>query len=223
MKLCHVDFQFPFQLDFDKVNVLVVENPKYFAKYCLELLCSIQQDSGNFCLFDGEKTVKLSKVSMFVTDVLTLEVENKKVTTKMITDIKNIAESLFFQDVANIQTAIAQLMKKINCESLCQIDYDQDSDISNVFKAFNVKLYQDGDSLLEKLTTFLKVSSRYLGTSVLFFANLKCYLSSDELLALYHEAQLENINLFLLEHTQKDKLFNEKITIIDNDLCEIIV
>lgn len=39
----------------------------------------------------------------------------------------------------------------------------------------------------------------------------------------YHEMALNEISVFLLENTLKTKLEGEKITIIDRDLCEIVV
>ena len=52
--------------------------------------------------------------------------------------------------------------------------------------------------------------------------NLKTVLSAEELTALYHEAALDEVCLFLLENTQREKLPAEVVTIIDRDLCEIL-
>lgn len=57
---------------------------------------------------------------------------------------------------------------------------------------------------------------------MLLFYESKKVLSAEELTALYHEAALDDVCLFLLENTQREKLPAEVVTIIDRDLCEIL-
>lgn len=51
----------------------------------------------------------------------------------------------------------------------------------------------------------------------------KKLLNEKDLKSLYYEAQLEDVCLFLLENTLKNKTDEEFVTLIDKDLCEIIV
>ncbi len=96
-------------------------------------------------------------------------------------------------------------------------------DVTALLKAFNVRIFQEENTLLERLVAYIKLGTRYLGIRQYFFVNLKCFLSGTELILFYKEAALEHVGLFLLENTVREKIDGEKIVIVDKDLCEIVV
>jgi CRISPR type II-A-associated protein Csn2 len=126
-------------------------------------------------------------------------------------------------ELSEFRALWADIFSKLNAESDCQIDYDGGEDLSALFKAFGVKITEDDDSLLGKLVTYINIFSSLIKVKNFFFVNLKCFLDEDELAKLYYEAQLNEVNLFLLENLEKSHLENERIVVIDKDLCEIIV
>lgn len=79
------------------------------------------------------------------------------------------------------------------------------------------------ESLLESIVSFIHFNARILGIKCFAFFNLKNFLNEKDLKSLYYEAQLEDVCLFLLENTLKNKTDEEFVTLIDKDLCEIIV
>ncbi len=221
MTLSHIDFQTVFNLD--DINVLVVEDPKTFTKYCKEVISSIEEDGGDFCLFENEKLLKMGKRCVIFSDLLCFEMESKKITNKLLVDLKNLAETEYATQWYKLKAEIYQFLSNLNSSSLYPLEYDEENDISALLKVFNVRLLEEENSLLEKLVSYIKVSTRYLGITEYFFVNLKCFLSAEEVLLLYKEAALESAGVFLLENTLRDKLEGEKILIIDKDLCEIVV
>ncbi len=221
MTLSHIDFQTVF--DLDDINVLVVECAKTFTKYCKEISSSIQEEGGNFCLFDRGKSLKMGKYCILVSDVLSLEMESKKITNKLFIDLKNLVEMEYAVQWYKLKTEIYQFLSNLNSNSLYPLEYDEENDISALLKAFNVRLLEEEDSLLERLVSYVKIGARYLGIKQYFFVNLKCFLSDEDLLLLYKEIMLENVGIFLLENTLREKLEGEKILVIDKDLCEILV
>lgn len=68
-----------------------------------------------------------------------------------------------------------------------------------------------------------KLNTFYLKKRCVFLVNLKTVLTEAAVKMFYHEMALNEISVFLLENTLKTKLEGEKITIIDRDLCEIVV
>ncbi len=223
MKLSHYDFQNSFSLSSEHVNVLVIEEPSTFYKYLEELSAGVNLDEGNFCLSDKDKILKMGKYCAFVSDIFSLETESKKITNKLFADLKTLAETEYGELWYKLQTDIYSLFQKLNGESLCRLEFDEGNDATALFKAYNVRIFKDDSSLLERLTTFIRTGARYLGIKIFFFVNLKCFLSDGHLNLFYREAMLENVSLFLLENTLKDKKEQEKILVLDKDLCEIIV
>lgn len=115
----------------------------------------------------------------------------------------------------------ANLLSKLNAESDCPISYDEEAGLTALFKSFDVKIEQES-GLLEKLILFVRLQTTFFKTKCFFFANLKTVLTEDALTSFYHEMQLNEVCIFLLENTQKPKSPSEIVTIIDRDLCEII-
>jgi CRISPR type II-A-associated protein Csn2 len=223
MTLSHYDFETIFQLNSFLVNVLIVEREDYFFKYCAELNNQISGGDGNFCLYDGDNKLSLAKNSIIFTDLFNISVNDKKVTTRLLAYLTDLANNKFILEIAELHTVWADIFSKMNAESDCRLDYDGGEDLSALFKAFGVKIADDDDSLLDRLVSYINVSSSLLKIKNFFFVNLKSFLNLDELKKLYHEAQLNEVNLFLLESAEREVLEQEKIVIIDKDLCEIVV
>ena len=55
------------------------------------------------------------------------------------------------------------------------------------------------------------------------FVNLKSVINNDELLQIYKHCKLEKVGLLLIESSERSRLKNEKMVIITEDLCEILV
>lgn len=221
MKLAHYDFENVFEITPDKVNVLIVEPEDYFFNYCRELLGQTEGEEGNFCLSDGDVILRLEKSSVFVWDYMSLQYNDKRITTKLYSSLQEIAENNFLKEYQNICVMFADFFSKLNSESDCPINYDEEGGMTALFKAFNVHIEED-NGLLEKLISYVRLNVAFFKTKCFFFANLKTVLTEKALLAFYHEMQLNDVCIFLIENIQKPKLSCEVITVIDRDLCEIL-
>lgn len=91
----------------------------------------------------------------------------------------------------------------------------------DLFKALGVRIAEE-ETFLQNILLYLRTACLFFKTKCFFFMNLKTVLTESELLALYHEVELNEICIFLLENSQKSKQRGEIVTIIDRDLCEII-
>ena len=85
---------------------------------------------------------------------------------------------------------------------------------------YSVKI-EAPDIFLIRMIEFIKVMTCLCGISLFCFYNLKSYLSEDELLLFYKEADYNKVSLLLIESFESKQLDVEHITIIDKDLCVI--
>jgi CRISPR type II-A-associated protein Csn2 len=223
MTLSHYDFETIFELNSQMVNILIVEREDYFYKYCAELNNQINGEDGNFCLFNGDNKLSLAKTSVIFTDFFNINLNDKKVTTKLFTYLTDVVNNKFVVEMMELHTLWANIFDKLNAESDCRLDYDGGEDLSSLFKVFGVKIADDNDGLLNRLVSYINVVSSLMKIKNFFFVDLKSFLCGDDLKKLYHEARLNEVNLFLLESREREALKDEKIIIIDKDLCEIVV
>lgn len=90
-----------------------------------------------------------------------------------------------------------------------------------LFKLYNVKLEEDYDSLIEKLTEYLKVLVLLRSIKLVVFVNLKDYLNEEQVKELYKITFYYKINLLLIESSQKKRIEGECYHILDEQDCLI--
>ena len=222
MNLVHCEIEQVFLLQPGIVNVLVVESERDFFRYCREFYGQTEGLSGNFCLSEGEKILNISKCCTMMTDFFDLPVQEKRFASRLYQQLQTIAEERCLSEYAQVCEAVHRFFARLNAESDCAIDYEAEQTWSGLFKAFGVKL-AEGTDFPERLSACLRAHSMLLKTRCCGFVNLKTILSEEELLRLYHESELQEMSLFLFENTLRPALEGEKITLIDRDLCEIVV
>lgn len=223
MKLSHVNFEMPFDMNSQSVNVLVVEDEKDYYDYCYELYRQSQGESGNFVLSNGINLLPILKSAAVVHNYFEFGINDKRFISKLYQRLQEIAEERFLTEVMDIQSAIGRLFQKLDSESDFPLDHDLDVATTNLFKLYGIKLSEDTQSLLARVLDFVRVAVLLAGAKCIFFVGIKNYLTTEELLQLYHETRLLDIPVFLIENTLREKLAGENIRIIDRDKCEIIV
>ena len=221
MKQAHFDFENTFEIEAGRINVLVVESEEKFFGYCAELFGQIGGAPGNFCLSDREETLSLAEHAALIYDYFDLRVNERKLQSKLYRDLQAVAERNFLREYRQICMLLSDFLAKLNAESECPIDYDEDSGLEELFRSLGVCIRQE-EGLPERLISYVRIYAAYFRTRCFFFVNLKTVLTGKQLLEFYHEAALMDVGIFLLENMQKPKLEGEIVTIIDRDLCEIV-
>lgn len=221
MKLAHFDFENTFEIEAGRINVLVVESEEKFFGYCAELFGQIGGASGNFCLSDREEMLSLSQRGAVIYDYFDLRFNERKFQSKLYRELQAVAEQNFLREYQQLREVLSDFLAKLNAESECPIDYNEDSGMTELFKSFGVCIQQE-ETLLDNLLLYMRVCEAFFGIKCFFLFNLKTVLTERQLLDFYHETELMDVGIFLLENVQKPKLKGEIVTIIDRDLCEIV-
>ena len=99
---------------------------------------------------------------------------------------------------------------------------NQEGNVTDLFKQLDVKFETNPENLLEKLIDYICVISEVFGKKVFVLVNMKSYFTKDELNMLYKKMFYEKIYLLLIEnHDNNDIIEEERVTIIDKDMCVI--
>ena len=223
MILSHFDLEKPIELNSSVVNVLVVENETKFFDFCKEFAEQSKGGDGGFVLSDGDARLSIAKDVKFVYDFFEVNLNDKRAQNGLICCLEQIAESSLAAEYADLTETVFSFFEKLNGETDFSIEYNSDGSLPSLLKAYGVRWQEEHGSLLETLVSLIHFNARILKTKCFVFANLKCFLSENDLRNLYYEAGLEDVCLFLLESSLKAKLDGEFVTVIDGDLCEIVV
>ena len=222
MTLAHSDLTTVFNITPGCVNVLVVEPEDMFFCYAGQLVSQAENGVGEFCLAEGDKILNFAKQAVVISDYFGLRQNDKKFLTKLYQRLADTAEAEMPHEADEVKSCIFGFLDKLNARSDCALQYDCDAPLLSVFKAFGVTLARD-NSLLDDILAYMKAALILLNVRCFFFIGLKTVLTSSQIELFYREAELLQINVFLVENVMKEKLQRECVLVIDRALCEIIV
>lgn len=224
MKLVHPVFNRHFIFNEDYFNVIVIENPDYFTKLVTDLNSQIEGYEGKFVLSD-EDIISLSKHASLIIDFLHLDLNSRKVKTKIANDLREIAYNQdFYLKTNNLSGEIITYFSQL-CDNLTYpLDFDDNVDISGLANALNVHISLSSDNLIEKMLEYIVSYNSLFGETVFILVNFKSYVSSADLEKFYKDMQLNKIKLLLIQNQTREVIEKyERCTVLDNDLCEIYI
>ena len=111
MKLLNEDLNNSIHFEENKVNILVIENKKYFVEYIEQLLSQINGNFGKFSLFLESKELKISEKIEMIKDIFDLEINNKKMINKIYHELEELSmDSEFLLETKNIESELLKYM-----------------------------------------------------------------------------------------------------------------
>ena len=222
MTLSHNIFGSPIEFDENILNILIIENRSYYQKIAAELIEQIDGNDGDFLVFEKDKELKFSKSVEIVTDLFHININQNKFLAKLYSEIKSrFLQKEDFDKFATFSSSILEFLEIVSEDFEYQITYDSDVDIIALLKAQSVKFVFEGKSVLDKLLDYLKILRDFYGTKLFIIANLKSTLSQEEFENFKTYVFYNKINVLVLETNCYKVEENEKVKIIDKDLCII--
>ena len=221
MKLVHSEYDIKIELKENNVNLLVIENRKLMTELVYELYNQCNGLDGRFVLSNDMKELKIDKEASIVLEPFTINCNDRKVISKLYQELEELAlENLY----AESMELYSNILKYSN--ELCQmVPYNlkirSDLTPTDIIKLSNVKIEEDGGSLLEKLVNYLGVMCNICRIKLVIFVNIKTFLNNDELEELYKYANYNKIQLLMIESIYNNDIMCEKTIVIDKDMCII--
>ena len=180
-------------------------------------------DSGRFVLSNEEKEIKLSKKVEIILDFYSLDINNKKIITKVYNKLKEIStEEDMYVETGKINSEIVRYVDKIVDISDYPLEFSIDIDIVDLFKMANVKFLKDYTSELDRICDYISVVNEITGKDIFIFVNFRDFFKLEELEEFYKFVAYKKIFLIMIENEVNDVCNEfEKVFVLDKDLCEI--
>lgn len=222
MKLVHPDWNRQIVFRENRVQVVCIENARYFSRIVEDLVRQRQTGAGPFVLSDGGKICDFSKTAELILSPFSLDFDNKKIQSTILKRLQQIANDEEFHESQEIRRLILQYLNRLTDRLDVDVSTSPEIDILQVVKLANVRPAVDEDSLETRLLDYFSLLKDVLETKLIVAVNLRSYFSSHRLQTFYETLLLKKTPLLLLENFAKyGKIPSEDWLIIDGDLCEI--
>lgn len=222
MRLANKYFETIFDIDCDIINTLVVENQEFFRSCVRGMQNLYDKEESDFIFSDNYEEIVMGEKIELISDYINLDRNDKKLANGLV--------KFFTRAMADRSIEFAEyfargyvLLNSISDEMYPNVDFEEDVDYASFVKLFKpIFTYKDKD-FVEKLLLYIDALIEFCDIKIIVLMNVKSYLNREEFFELFKHARYMQVPLFCIESHETYKLEEEKIIIIDCDLCEIVI
>lgn len=206
----------------DKVQTIVIEEPRLFYEIINDIYSQINGNNGNTVISENYVPIQLSRSADIITQFIPFTLNKKDILSSIYSEMKDRSVNVLFygatQEIyAHIEKYLYDLIENEDNEmDICCPD-----DISAILKAFDLHIVETDKKLNEKLFEYFLALRKYKKRSVFVTVGLRNYITNREAEDLFQSVLLNGITLICLESKTPMLLKNETRIIIDDDLCII--
>lgn len=223
-----LDFENNIKFSDEYVSVLEVENKHLFLSIISSLLAEEgEEQKEQFVLIEGDKEIKISKYIIVITDVLCLDINNKKILSLAIDKLEKICQNdeHLMQEIVEANIILSSKVISLINELESYFSISTQWDLSRYLKAFNFEINKNSiTNPFDKVMQYIQIVSELLNGCIICFVNLKSIFTDEQIYEIYKFAIYNKVKLFLIESTlSSNKLEYEHKLIIDREFDEFNV
>lgn len=219
--LVNTFYDFEIELIENEVVVLSIESPNAYQKILHDLWTQYNGIEGSFILSENSKELKIPKNIECIYNPFSVNLNDKKILTKMYQELSSQGTSLLQEEGTVLRKSLINYFDQLLNTVPYDITYNFDFDLISLIKALDVQTDVSSDTLIEQISSYMKLMQQLCGISIFVFNNLKGYFNESDLQLLYESARYNKINIINIEPIHTAHISGEKCWIIDRDLCII--
>lgn len=213
-----------FELEVDvptKVPIVIcIENVKVFRSLISNQLFAENIEGLDLKLQINEQLISPRKMKIFV-NYFDFTLNEKQFILKL---FEKLEKELMVEHDSKIKIEnYLNMIKEILDEQVLKFDVDiivSNPSLNDIFKFFQIKFQENKQNALELLYNYIDILSEFRIYEVLVFVNLFDFFSKNEILSLWEYLSYHDIRFVCIESHKHDKISNEIIYHIDENLFE---
>jgi CRISPR-associated protein Csn2 len=221
LRLTHPSIDYAFDFTNQHVYEFCIENRKLFQDIALDLVRQNDGGDGGFCLFDTSKEWTFSTSTFVVSDLLRLDVNNRRILTKLYDELKQNVDSAHMNELGRIRDDIFALFEGIVEVEKEALIFDDGVSAVDLMKLVNLRFNNLEASIVESITEFTRCAFEYLRVKLFCVINLRSYLTEEEYNEFAKYCIYNEYNVLLVESSSIAKKTHHKRVVIDEDFCEL--
>lgn len=222
MKLVHGKYNLCLSILEEKPSILVLENPDVMSELVSSLLRQSIGSEGDFILSNNDELIDFQKCVEVILNPFSIDFNNKKIISSLYANLSRTGNDYIEKKSEVLQKSVSLLDFLISKESFVGLTYTFDFEWNSFFKMFGVQFEDEYESLIMKLTEYLKLLSAFSKTKLIIFINLSSYLSQNDLNQLLKTALYCKIRVVFIENNDQLTFSKSNVCILDKDKCLII-
>ncbi len=205
----------------DKVNSLVLENKQRFR----DVLNSVWKQSkgldGDVTFIEEGKVLSFSKITSCIFNPYVIDYNNKKILNVVYKRLNAISEIELIEELSRVNSNIVCFLETLVSKDDLNYTFDLEADVSGILKLYDVKLFYEEETLLERIIVYMKLLNKVCNIRVFIFLNLEQFFSVDELQYILETSKYIGCFVIDIKAVDAEVEFVSGSTIIDNELCTI--
>lgn len=221
MKMMYKYFKSPVDFENKRIKLLIIENRHLYRATVLDLA----EENGDelFVFSENSTLIDFGKKIRFINDVLTFPFADKKLMTKINSDLEKSANTIYYSELCTIREACLLLCNQLAQDHDFDFEFCDNIETMSLIKLFSFSPKEDSSDSLERLLRFIKLLNMYMGIKCYVVKNLYSYFSDEELEEFYSNLEALGVNMVILENTVPEKISSKvQPVIVDNDLCVMV-
>lgn len=223
IKINYFDNEINFNNEF--INVIEIESKNYFYRFIRDLNRIVNEGYSDDVTFinDDNSEKNMNGKLKVVVDYFDFNFDSKKYTNDILKYVNGSMNEDDKKDLYNLYNKIVKMYDKILNEVELPLSVESDISIENITKFMKVSINKN-NGLLDNLLLLIDLERVLKLNNILFFVNLKQYLTKAELIELYKYAIYNQVSILLVDsQSYGTTLYYEKKLIIDNNLDEFMI
>ena len=205
------------------IATLIVHNNLFFRRVVEDMLdiYTKREDNNRTVIYNSDHNpLNFAKDTLVITDIYSYDLANRTITAALYKNIQDNSD-IDIAKLAQIETDILDVLSAINTNFSQSINYQTDISINDIMKMAHVGLEaNEKNNYLDKLYGIIDSAQQLLSKRLVILINQRQLLSHCELQALLQYVQNNHFSVLFIEKNCKDKLNEENILVIDDDLYD---
>lgn len=202
-----------------EIGILNIKPQELYLKICLTLLNRISfNEQNDLIILDHEQRLK-DKDLLFVSDILSFELDNKAILTKVSKELINYINS----DMDIKSEYINENRKVLNLLSLYldsfDLDYiiEEELELSGLLKLSGVNFLTEDETCIDMIDRIIHIHKRLFGINYFIFKGISSLITFDQIEIIQDIAKKYQTSIILLENSDLTGVVTSNIVTIEYD------
>lgn len=220
MRLVSFDHGLDISLSDESITVLTIEHPGILYEVLSGLWNAGDASLGTVLFEHNCKTINFSRDLSFILNPLIIDINSKKVITKLYQELNLLGQEAYIEELADINRKAISLIDSMSLKIPNDIVYNLEISFLDLLKVYDVKI-DDASDGIERIINYIRVMHRICNVNLFVFYGIKHLFAQEQMEAFYKTVLNENVYLLLIENSYIKPYLTEINYVLDSDRCII--